>query len=250
MSVNSNPNREDIQMKFGNSARLGILISAILCTLPQVAVAGPPLICHPFDIGQAKSLPWSNNKLDLSGLETYDISRLLDDTSAILIPATPVLVRMETIRRATLYALRDRNIARELFMQMKSRAANAIGRNQEDALAQFDFGYLVETYKQARWESTGRGADGATIVAPALSENGYAAIEKAIQLRGDDAQMEFAAALITLGGSSYPDHQQHLQRALDGAATDPLLARNLATHFIGEKTQTMAEMFKKRQAEN
>jgi len=62
--------------------------------------------------------------------------------------------------------------------------------------------------------------------------------------------MEFAAALITLGGSNYPGHQEHLQKALDGAKTNPLLARNLSNHFIGAQSATMAEMFKKRQAEN
>lgn len=237
-------------MRIRNIGRLGILVLTILCALPTLIWAGPPLICHPFDIGNAKSLPWSNDNWSLSGKETYDISRLINDTTALLTPGTPVLVRMETLRRATLYAVKDRMIARELFMQMKARAANTSGRIQEDALAQFDFGYLVETYKQAQWISTGPGTNGESIASPAMNEVGYVAIEKAIQLRGDDAQMEFAAALITLGGSSYPRHQQHLRRALDGAAADPLLARNLATHFIGEKTQTMAEMFKKRQGEN
>lgn len=83
-----------------------------------------------------------------------------------------------------------------------------------------------------------------------VMRDGHALIEKAIKLRGKDPEMEFGAALITLGGSNYPGHQEHLQKALDGAKADPLLARNLSTHFIGAGGTTVAEMFKKRQAEN
>ena len=237
-------------MKLKKQACLGLAVGAALCALPQISVAGPPLICHAIDIGQAKSLPWSGNGWNLTGKEHYDLKRLVDDTMALLAPATPVLVRMETLRRATLYAQQDPLVAKQLYMRLKSRALNATGRGPEDALAQFDYGYLVETFKQARWTPGRQKAEGGDLSALAANEDGYSTIEKAIKLRGDDPQMEFAAALITLGGSSYPGHQEHLQRALDGAQSDPLLARNLATHFIGEKTETMAEMFKKRQAEN
>lgn len=237
-------------MKLRNKAGLGILVLAVLCAAPQIVVAGPPLICHAFDIGQAKTLPWSSTSWNLSGTENYDVSHLVDDTVALLTPAMPVLVRMETLRRATLYAQKDSLVAKQLYMQLKTRALSANGKTQADALAQFDFGYLVETYKQTKWMWGGRNTEGSNVSALAANEDGYATIEKAIKLRGDDPQMEFAAALITLGGSSYPGHQEHLQRALDGAHADPLLARNLSTHFIGEKTETMAEMFKKRQAEN
>jgi hypothetical protein len=248
--VGTNLIGEDIQVKLKNKVNIGILLLAVLGALPQMGVAGPPLICHAFDIGQAKSLPWSSTGWNLSGQETYDVTRLVDDTVALLTPATPVLVRMETLRRAALYAQKDPMAAKQLYMRMKVRAANTSGNIQEDALAQFDYGYLVETYKQTKWMSAGRNGEGSNISALAANEDGYATIERALKLRGDDPQMEFAAALITLGGSSYPRHQEHLQRALDGANADPLLARNLSTRFVGEKSGTMAEMFKKRQAEN
>jgi hypothetical protein len=48
-----------------------------------VAFAGPPLICHPIEIGQAKSLPW----VDLNyhkGDANYDPKNLTRDTLAIL----------------------------------------------------------------------------------------------------------------------------------------------------------------------
>jgi hypothetical protein len=56
--------------------------------------------------------------------------------------------------------------------------------------------------------------------------------------------MEFAAALITVGGLE-KDHQEHLQKATRGAKIDPLLARNLATHFKGNNGKTASEMVAK-----
>jgi hypothetical protein len=56
--------------------------------------------------------------------------------------------------------------------------------------------------------------------------------------------MEFAAALITLSGPS-AEHEAHTQRAIAGAKTDPLLARNLASRYNGNQSPTMAEMLTK-----
>src|SRR5262249_34038560 len=71
------------------------------------ARAGPPLICHSIAIGEAQSLPWTSQGWNLSGAETYDVKNLVRDTLALLDSATPVVVRMETLRRATLYARND-----------------------------------------------------------------------------------------------------------------------------------------------
>ncbi|HET8922348.1 MAG TPA: hypothetical protein VFN26_05050 [Candidatus Acidoferrum sp.] len=84
---------------------------------------------------------------------------------------------------------------------------------------------------------------------PAAGVDGYAMVKKAIALRssalrGDDPQMEFAAALITLSGPR-EEHAQHAQKAIAGAKTDALLAQNLATHFIGPKDLTVSEMLAK-----
>jgi hypothetical protein len=53
--------------------------------------------------------------------------------------------------------------------------------------------------------------------------------------------LQFAAALITLDGSD-PDHEQYVQDAMTGAKSDPLLGRNLCSHFIGPQSETMAEL--------
>jgi hypothetical protein len=235
--------------------RLGILALAVLFGLPQIMVAGPPLICHAFDIGQAKSLPWTSPNWNLSGQEAYNINRLVDDTVARLTPDTSPLVRMETLRRATLYSQKNLGIAQQLLAKLRSRAQESDAQGRPDALAWFDLGYLVETFHQANWlfEKAQEGTTDYTREKkpnPSSGMDGYAMIEKAIKLRGNDPQMEFAAALISLGGSSYPGHQEHLQKALDGAKADLLLAKNLSTHFIGAEGVTMAEMFKQRQGQD
>jgi hypothetical protein len=217
------------------------LVAAILC-LASVAQAGPPLICHTIEIGQAKSLPWIGHNWNLSGGENYDTKNLVTDTLDILTPDTPVLVRMETLRRATLYARKDPLAAKELLARLHARATSAESSGHPDALAWFDTGYLAETYKQWIGQSWMRVSQDEQN--PAAGVDGYALVKKALALRGSDPQMEFAAALITLSGPQ-EEHRQHALRAIAGAKTDPLLAQNLATHFNGPQSQTMSEMLAK-----
>ena len=209
------------------------------------AMAGPPLICHAFEIGQAKSLPLDSHGWNLSGSENYDTKNLATDTLEILKPDTPILVRMETLRRATLYARKDPLAAKELLTKLHARATSAESAGHLDALAWFDAGYLVETYKQWIGKDLPHMTDGMRLDSnPAAGIDGYGWVKKAIALRGDDAEMEFAAALITLSGPP-EEHTQHAQKAIAGAKADALLAQNLATHIIGPKDQTVSEMLAK-----
>jgi hypothetical protein len=225
------------------------IVKAILL-FADAALAGPPLICHTFEIGQAKSLPLTGQSWNLSGSENYDTKNLVRETLEILGPDTPVLVRMETLRRATLYARKDPVAAKELLARLHARATAADSAGHPDALAWFDAGYLVETYKQWLGQNLPHMTDGMRMDAnPAAGVDGYAMVKKAIALcgaalHGDDPQMEFAAALITLSGPR-EEHALHAQKAIAGAKTDALLAQNLATHFIGPKDETVSEMLAK-----
>jgi len=195
---------------------------AILLGLTNFAFAGPPLICHPIEIGKAKSLPWV--EFNSKGSTDYDLKNLSRDTVAILDSRTPVLVRMETLRRATIYARMDPRAAKELITRLEERAANSDAAGHPDALRWFDIGYLVEAYQQ--W----LGGSGPN---PATGLDGYSLVRKAISLRGSDPEMEFAAALITLSGPGSA-HRDHVQKAMAGAKSDPLLAQNLASSFNHE----------------
>jgi len=212
---------------------------AALIVLAQAAMAGPPLICHALDIGSAKSLPWnvdarysSTAGWNLVGNPHYDLTRLVGDTLALLAPSTPVIVRMETIRRATLYAQQNPEIAKQLFSSLRSRAADSDSKGRADALAWFDLGYLVECYKQANQTYKQVGPDKwepEVHANPASDLDGYAWVEKAIGLRSEDPEMEFAAALITMDGpaSARAHRLDHAKLAMAGAAGDSLLAANL-----------------------
>ncbi len=90
---------------------IGILTLVALTATADVAMAGPPLLCHPFDIGTAKSLTWDNSNGWQGRVGATSMKTLVADTEALLTPDTPVIVRMETIRRAALYASTDAQVA-------------------------------------------------------------------------------------------------------------------------------------------
>ena len=142
--------------------RAGLALASLLA-LAAPALAGPPLICHPFEIGPAKSLPWRGEQWRDVALD-YDIDRLADDTTALLAPETPVLVRMETLRRATIYGVwskADRkvgfsavgsNAADDLLARLVARAHENTRDGRAKAVALFDAAYLVEAYREAGFD--------------------------------------------------------------------------------------------------
>ncbi|PYX05401.1 MAG: hypothetical protein DMG85_15425 [Acidobacteria bacterium] len=152
-------------------SRLAMSIVAVLLGFTTFAQAGPPLICHPIEIGQAKSLPWV--EFNHRGSTDYDLKNLNRDTLAILDSHAPVLVRMETLRRATIYARQDPQVAKELITRLQARAAKSDVARRPDGLAWFDVGYLAEAYKQ--W--MGKGEPN-----PAAGLDGYSLVRNAISL--------------------------------------------------------------------
>lgn len=201
--------------------------AALLLTSAVPALAGPPLICHPFDIGTATSLPFGSTSDGWSGwqatLPTYDRTKLVDDTLALLTPQTPVIVRMETLRRASAYSVDDKAISTRLLAALQARAVLA-PKTRTEALASFDYGYLVETYRQL-------GHRGVAVKATIDGVDGYAYVTSAMTQMPGDAGLQFAAALITESTKPSARHAGHVQKAREMARTDALVARNLASHF-------------------
>jgi hypothetical protein len=208
-------------------------IATFFCVITSL-IAGPPLICHALDIGNAKSLPWVSHDWNLSGSENYDTHHLVNDTLAVLNASQVPLVHMETLRRATLYARKDPVAAKQLLLQLVTRAKSTEAASS-DAFALFDAAYLTEAYKQWLGEKSGNPANGL---------DGLPWMKQAMQLRPSDPQMAFAAALITLRGPE-SEHREYAEIATDGAKNDELLSRNLATHFRGAQSETMVEMILK-----
>lgn len=163
------------------------VLTAATLTTATPAFAGPPLLCFPFEIGSAKTLPMGTGSWKTVDTK-YNVSHLVEDTLALLTPETPVLVRMETLRRATIYASTQPAIAAALLDALRARASKT---DAHAALAVFDFGYLVETYKEGTYMFSAP-------VAGIDRVDGYQLVLKAQAMQRDDA-MSRAAQLIVDG---------------------------------------------------
>jgi hypothetical protein len=212
-----------------NTVRILPLVIAGLLILARPALAGPPLLCHPFDIGTAKSLPWDGRDAWWQGHSDYRLVNLVADTEALLGPATPVIVRMETLRRAALYASTDPAIARSLMTTLAERAKKAeSAATGAKTLALFDAGYLAATFQQITQlagESQFRDRARAVAVA-AAAVDGIALVNRSIALTPDDPGLRFGAALV-VAGTDRAAYRRHADKARAGAPRDALLARNV-----------------------
>lgn len=203
---------------------------AVALALAAPALAGPPLLCHAYDIGSAKSLPWVGEKSWFEGRPDYDIQNLVPDTEALLTPSTPVLVRMETLRRAAIYASTDPMVANALLKRFISRAEASEEKGRPDALAYLDAAYLAGAFNE--FTMMAQSKEWASRAAVARSAKGtldaYALIRKSVALRPTDPAIQFAAALIS-SDEHRGEYATHAAKARAGADADSLLARNL-TH--------------------
>jgi hypothetical protein len=205
----------------------------VLVTLTGLAaarpvVAGPPLLCHPFDIAGARSLPWDGGDSWLGARADYPLTHLVSDTEALLAPPTPVIVRMETLRRAAIYAARDPQVAARLFTVLTGRARAAEQAGTPDALADLDAGYYIEAIRQlSQLSQSPEFRDRAPALGAIVQgADGYSLAAKAAALRPNEPSIDFAAALIAMSGHR-DAYAQHAGKARAGATRDALLARNI-----------------------
>jgi hypothetical protein len=187
------------------------------------ALAGPPLICHPFAVEGGKLIAWGTGPGWNTPDRSYDIKTLVADTSAVLTADSPILTRMENMRRATIYAMRDPVLAHELLKTVMARAL----ATSSDGAAWFDAGYLIESYKQAIHLRDDRKPESRAwaAVEETIRVDGYNWVKKAMAMSAPSAEMEFAASLMTQG----PVAKAHRARAAATAARNSLLAKNLAS---------------------
>jgi hypothetical protein len=175
--------------------------SLALLVLATLAVAGPPAVCWTVEIGGAATLPGKS-------------ADVVEDALHLLDGKMPVLVRMETLRRAALQLEESRGGRDALLRRLMVRVLDAEAAGKPSALAWFDAGYAAGCFNQLRndWEA-----------------DGYPWVQRAIALSGD-GQMEYAGCLLTLMGTErQKQFHAHLERMKEAAAKDPLLAKNLAT---------------------
>jgi len=205
-----------------------VLLALSLCAFP--AIAGPPLLCHPFDTAGAPSLAWGGPRWNQARAD-YDLRTLSANTEALLKAHTPVIARMETLRRAAIYASRDGAIATQLLSRLDARITGAATPTAQ-SLARFDSGYFTETLEEVvrlqGYDMPGVGkADTAGLRTLLAKRDGDAQVDAAVRLRPNDAAMRFAAALIASADQRTTAYATHARLARAGAANDRLLARNL-----------------------
>ncbi len=139
----------------------------------------------------------------------------------MLTPDSPILTRMENMRRATIYAMRDPVLAQELLKTVMARAL----ATTSDSRAWFDAGYLIESYKQAVHLREDRKPElrAWTAVDETIRVDGYNWVKKAMAMTAPSAEMEFAASLMTQGSVA----SAHRAKAIAAAPKNSLLAKNL-----------------------
>ena len=147
---------------------------------------------------------------------------MIADTNAVLTTDAPILTRMENMRRATIYAMRDPQIAQDLLKTVMARAL----ATTSDSRAWFDAGYLIESYKQAVHLREDRRPElrAWAAVDETIRVDGYNWVKKAMAMSAPSAEMEFAASLMTQGSVA----SAHRARAVAAAPKGSHLARNLA----------------------
>ena len=200
-------------------------LAVLLVAAP--AFAGPAFLCHQFEIGSAKSLPWMEGDW-LGARSDYDTTHVVVDTQALLTTGVPTLVRMETLRRAVLYASRDRALAERFVAALAARVDATDKAGHANALALFDLGYTLEAMSEVEMLGHFMGSDlaarGRALAGMTRPDEGRALMLKSAALRTGDAGIAFALALIERGENRLP----HLLKALAGANQDRILAANMA----------------------
>lgn len=202
------------------------------------AMAGPPLICFPFDNGGAKSLPWGSSPREENS--SYDKANLVKDTLELLKTERNTLARMETLRRAAVYCVHDAHLATELLGKLSWIALDAEASGKPTAEAWFNPGFFAAAISQMGIDVGFRPGvvDGA---------NGYAWIRKAVALEPGNAEMHLAAALALFerGDGAQVAFLEHLRKAVTGATPGSPLAKSIESNLAlgGKKLEELRKEF-------
>ena len=210
------------------SLRRGLALCALLSAAP--VLAGPPLLCDPFDTAGAPTLPWGGDGWNQARAD-YDLATLGERTEALLAPETPVVVRMETLRRAAIYASRDGAVLRDLAARLETRLKRADAPGAR-ALALFDTGYFLETLQEIDrlqdYDMPGIGEVDRVVLRALLTQpDGHLRIDQALALLPDEPGLRFAAALVATADGRDTDQARHAREARVGIGRDRLIALNI-----------------------
>jgi hypothetical protein len=189
----------------------------ILGLITGLALAGPPLICHSYSIGNDTSLPWGTENSWNNPDPKYDTRNLATDTLKLLDSGRPLLTRMETLRRAAVYSAKDTTAGLELGSRLLARALASEAKGESNSIALFDAGYFVESMKQMSLISK---------VSLFAGVDGNDWVKRSVPGLEDKLEAEYALGLMD---SEWPN--EHIRRAVLGAQEGSLLAENLMKFF-------------------
>jgi hypothetical protein len=193
---------------------------------------GPPLLCHPFDIGDAASLPFGKGAFDAEpGLSRKEV---VDRTLTVLSGTRDATVHMETMRRAVIHLAGgedDRGTTQvdPLLLELERRHDRAVRLHASDphdeaartdlALTALDLAYAAGALSEFGLHVRNREtiAALATVATTALPDDG------AVQLGG---------ALLALSLGDQARMYAHLDRALLAVKAAPK-GSSLLAHNIG-----------------
>lgn len=196
------------------------------------ALAGPPILCHSIDIGSAKTLPMGSGALECS--RDLSADKAVDEAIAIIKSESSPLVRMETLRRATVYVTKDKPAAKELFARVMALSLDAQTAKDDQRIAGtlFDAGFLAACYHEMNLDVGFKAGECERITGYAWIK---AALDKLPSSAPGRAEMEFGAALATHplehnvpGARALYD--SHLKHAEETCKDGSLLAANIKAH--------------------
>jgi hypothetical protein len=203
------------------------------------AAFGPPLVCFPFDIGSARSLPWSPTGDPFEVDAKYPVENLVVDTVKILDESQDVLVHMETLRRAAIYASRagDRPVkgshqmtkgaaslvSDRFVVKLLDRSMRLLAKDPKSAVAWVDAGYALGAAEKM---GNYHGCDYLTYFETARAD------------APSDAAYQFAYVVGILDSPDHAKWEAELKDALARAPQDSLLRKNVLAfgkHYLGQE---------------
>jgi hypothetical protein len=206
-------------------------------TAPAAPAAGPPAVCFPLEIGEARCLRWGDGPFEMD--PAYPRVRLLSDVVSLLAESDDALVHAETLRRAVIYLTESDGARKDPEMRMRraelvstlrarvleAELASAAGKGDEHAraLAWLDVGFLLGAFEQIGAETFG------AAVPP---------LKRARELAPRDGGVALAAWLAAWTREAADSDQEALLAAAVRLADDPdgLVRANLmnvARPFLG-----------------
>jgi hypothetical protein len=210
-----------------------VVLPLALGPLAPVTAArrGPPLLCHPFAIGDAATLPVVDEQGRI--VPTDDAGRLVGRAVGLLDEGDHVLAHLETLRRAVLALTADAGpeaVGPDLLVAALTARVQATAA-REDAAAQGGWTPSAATTRRGALTRLDL-----AVALEALSEAGFpraapgavrARLDRALAVLSGDGAARLAASLVAFGQGEQDLAWPHLQAALAAARDDPLLERNV-----------------------